>query len=86
MKHLISFLSILMVCGVCFASTVDSGEIWSIQPATQLIFEGDDGREAVIDFGGDEITYSGDLPVSESAKLFFEAFNNLCREEYETRQ
>ena len=32
-----------------------------------------DGREAVIDFGGDAVVYSGDLPVDESAKIFFDA-------------
>lgn len=31
------------------------------------------GRIAVIDFGGDSVTYSGDLTVAESAKLFFKA-------------
>jgi hypothetical protein len=31
-----------------------------------------DGREATIDFGGDEVIYSGDLPIAESAKIFFE--------------
>lgn len=30
-------------------------------------------QKAIIDFGGDEVTYSGDLPPAESAKLFFEA-------------
>ena len=39
-----------------------------------------DGREAVIDFGGDEVTYSGDLPVDEAAKIFFDAvFSNFKR-------
>ena len=30
-------------------------------------------KEAVIDFDGDEVTYSGDLMVDESAKLLFDA-------------
>jgi hypothetical protein len=46
---------------------------------TSFIFCAPDGREGVISFSGDEITYSGDLPVAESAKLFFEAYGNLCR-------
>lgn len=31
------------------------------------------GRTAYIDFGGDAVKYSGDLPIDESAKVFFEA-------------
>lgn len=42
-----------------------------------LNFTSPDGRTAVIDFSGESITYEGDLPVSESAKLFFEAYGNL---------
>ena len=47
---------------------------------TTLTFTGPDGRSATIDFGGDEIIYTGDLPVAESTRLFFEAFRNLCPE------
>jgi hypothetical protein len=36
-----------------------------------------DGRKAVIDYGGGEVTYSGDLPVSEGAKLLFNAIGGL---------
>ena len=46
----------------------------------QLIFANEEGKEAYINFGGDEITYSGDLPVAESAKLFFKVFKDLCPE------
>ena len=45
---------------------------------TSLVFHGDSGKEAIIDFSGDTVTYSGDLAVAESAKLFFEAFRDLC--------
>lgn len=38
-----------------------------------LLFEAKDGREATVDFGGDAITYSGELSVDESAKIFFNA-------------
>ena len=42
-------------------------------------FTSPDGRTASIDFSGESITYTGDLPVDESAKLFFEAYGDLCR-------
>lgn len=40
---------------------------------TLTISKGTGEKEAVIDFSGDEVTYSGDLLVDESAKLFFDA-------------
>ena len=43
-------------------------------PSRNLILTHEDGRKATIDFSGDSVIYSGDLPVEESAKIFFEAF------------
>lgn len=43
-----------------------------------IVFRNPEGKEAKINFNGDKVIYSGDLPVEESAKLFFEAFKNLC--------
>lgn len=43
----------------------------------QMAIENDAGKKAVIDFSGDAVTYSGDLPVAESARLFFDAVNPL---------
>lgn len=43
-----------------------------IEPIRTFTFTSPDGRKAVLDFGGDEMTYSGDLPVAESAKMFFD--------------
>ncbi len=43
-----------------------------IEPLRTFTFQSPDGREAVLDFGGDEMIYSGDLPVAESAKMFFD--------------
>ena len=40
-------------------------------PPRSLTLCSPDGREAVIEFGGDAVEYSGDLPVAESAKIFF---------------
>jgi hypothetical protein len=49
-----------------------------ISQVPSFTFTHPDGREAVIDFGKDgKVSYSGELPVDESAKLFFEAFGNL---------
>ena len=42
-------------------------------PPSTVTLHSPDGREAVIDFGGDTVVYSGDLPVDESAKIFFDA-------------
>lgn len=42
-------------------------------PPSSLILYSPDGRTATISFDGDEVTYSGDLPVDESAKIFFDA-------------
>lgn len=36
-------------------------------------------RSAVIDFSGDVVTYSGDLDVDESAKMFFDVLGNLLK-------
>jgi len=53
-------------------------EIQSISSSHAITFTHPDGREAIIDFGKDgKVSYSGELPVDESAKLFFEAFGNL---------
>jgi hypothetical protein len=47
--------------------------------SNKIIFENHEGKEAIIDFGSKEITYTGDLPVEESAKIFFEVFGNLVK-------
>ncbi len=44
----------------------------SIKPMNTITLPSPDGRKAIINFGGDAVTYSGDLPVDEAAKLFFE--------------
>lgn len=49
------------------------GMIFQMEPPKTITIHGPDGREAVIDFSGDAIVYSGDLPVDESAKIFFDA-------------
>jgi hypothetical protein len=42
-------------------------------PPAPFVFELNNGtKSATIDFGGDQVKYSGDLPVDESARIFFE--------------
>lgn len=41
-----------------------------------------DGREAIINFNGEEVIYSGNLPVAESAKIFFDAIFGLCQSKH----
>jgi biopolymer transport protein ExbD len=47
-------------------------DILSIPSPSNIIIMNPEGKQAIIDFGGDKVTYSGDLPVDESAKIFFE--------------
>jgi hypothetical protein len=47
--------------------------------ARTITLAGPDGRKAVIDFGGPRVTYSGDLPVASSARVFFEAVGELLK-------
>jgi hypothetical protein len=38
------------------------------------------GKHFNIDFSGDKVTYSGDLPVDEGAKIFFDAVFKIYSE------
>ncbi len=42
--------------------------------------------QAIIDFSGDKVTYSGELPVDEAAKVFFEAVMGFVKEARECKQ
>jgi hypothetical protein len=46
---------------------------FKIEPVRTFQMDAPDGRKATVDFGEDAVTYSGDLPVDESAKIFFDA-------------
>lgn len=52
-----------------------------MEPPKCFTFTGDDGSEATLDFSGESVTYSGDLPVDESAKKFFDAFHHMLKVE-----
>jgi len=41
--------------------------------------------QAIIDFSGDKVTYSGDLPVDEAAKVFFDAVMGYVQEAKECK-
>jgi hypothetical protein len=41
-------------------------------PVTNITITHIDGRKSVVDFSGDKVTFSGDLPVDKSAEIFFE--------------
>lgn len=43
-----------------------------IEPMRRLTLDNGE-QEVIIDFGGDSVTYSGELPVDEAAKLLFDA-------------
>lgn len=42
-------------------------------PPTNIVLGGKDGKKAIIDFSGDSVSYSGELAVEESARIFFNA-------------
>lgn len=48
-------------------------------PPRTITMHSADGRTAVIDFGGEAVTFSGTLPVDDAAKVFFEAVGDLLR-------
>lgn len=42
-----------------------------------LILMSTDNRSATIDFSGDSVVFSGELPVEDAAKIFFYSFKSL---------
>jgi hypothetical protein len=42
------------------------------EPAHNIMITSPDGRKAVIDYGGPTLTISGDLPLDDAARCFFE--------------
>jgi hypothetical protein len=48
--------------------------------ASNIVIHSPDGRQAIIEFGGPAVTYAGDLPVEESARIFFEHCLGLVTE------
>lgn len=50
-------------------------------PPCNITLESSVGKRAIIDFGGDAVAYPGDLPVEESARLFFDAVFGIYAKE-----
>ncbi len=61
------------------SNITDDLAVW--QPTSILTFQNPNGKEAIIDFGGDEVTYEGDMPVAESARMFFDAVFGIYKKE-----
>ncbi|HDZ27791.1 MAG TPA: hypothetical protein ENH65_14925 [Candidatus Aminicenantes bacterium] len=55
-------------------------ELSPVVPYSALTICNPEGKCAEIDFSGDEIVYSGELEVAESAKIFFKYYGGLCPE------
>jgi len=52
-------------------------EILRIEPTYNILLYGPTGKKCVIDFSGDKVICTGDLPLDDAAKVFFEAVGGL---------
>ncbi|KKL72675.1 hypothetical protein LCGC14_2082530 [marine sediment metagenome] len=48
-----------------------------------ITFHSPDGKQAVIDFSGDTVMYSGNMPVEDAAKIFFDCVFNKYKHTFE---
>jgi hypothetical protein len=64
-------------------SVGNGAQAWTIQlrDSDVLVFKNAAGQEVAIDFRGDAVTYSGYLPVDESARLFFDIVFGYLKQE-----
>lgn len=59
-------------------TTFQTREFSNVTQATRITLVGTGGKTATIDFGGESVKYSGDLPVEEAAQVLWEhLFNKL---------
>jgi len=65
---------------VLMADPVPSPGI-TLTPDHSIYINNSEGVTAKIDFNGDTVVYSGELPVDESAKIFFEVVFSYYRKE-----
>ncbi len=94
-RYLITILLIsLLMSGTAFGINplveteegliIDNSELaieWEpFVPASIFSICNPEGKCVDIDFSGDEIVYSGELEVAESAKIFFKYYGGLCPE------
>lgn len=81
MRMLLAVIFVLLATTVQAAEpevkfTILTGEpemvvLW--EPPTSLVFMSPEGLKVVFDFSGETLSYSGNLPVAESARIFFDA-------------
>ena len=55
--------------------------ILEVTPCRSLTFCSKDGKTAKVDFSGDKVVYSGDMPVDESARVLFDAVLKIYKQE-----
>ena len=61
-------------------------ETLTVTESYAFIFINKEGKEVAIDFSGKKVTYSGDLPVDESAKILFDSVFKMYMAECEARE
>ena len=80
-RTLLSALAILVLAAWAIQgqqATASTQDTWVIRPSDGKVCDirfTDGKRAAKLDFCGEKVVYSGDLPVDESAKLLFEALH-----------
>lgn len=58
----------------------ESWEIRATEVPRTIRLQREDGKQAIIDFSGDTVTFSGELSVDEAAKIFFQAVGGYLKE------
>jgi len=58
----------------------DCGDCPAANLPHSITLENPNGKKAVIDFSGDVVVYSGDLPVEESAQILFDAVCGIYKQ------
>ena len=93
MKIVLVFVLLALVSFTCYAEetlhfkdaadTLESSCIAAISapPCSVISIRSPSGKQADIDFSGDVIVYKGDLPVAESARIFFDAVFAIYKKE-----
>lgn len=62
-----------------YLTASDSSGIYQVVPAHRMTISNPQGKSSNIDFSGDKVTYTGDLPVDEAAKVLFDNVGALCK-------
>lgn len=58
-----------------------TGEVFirSVPMRRNIVLTNTDGKQAVINFDGPVVTFTGDMPVDEAARRFFDAVGHLLK-------